>query len=248
MKKILFAVLIGLCLAGAAQAEAEKSDTKKVEIAFWDSIKDSRDPAFFRAYLKKYPAGEFHEIARLYVEKYGRADAAGASSPSPSQGEVGSGEPHRIALFPWVLRKDASDTTSYLAGETLRLIGEYRCLELSHSYYKTSRKYGVTSLYGHPSMKKIRKEIWKNGKPRVDRIGQLGRGLGVDAVMVGEMTIDNPWSDKWLLGKINIFLVDVETGGVLNMRNGTTVTGAREVLSGLLEELFDRYSARFCES
>jgi hypothetical protein len=34
------------------------------EIIFWNSIKDSTNPEEFRAYLKKYPNGEFADIAR----------------------------------------------------------------------------------------------------------------------------------------------------------------------------------------
>ena len=34
------------------------------ELAFWDTIKDSRDPADFREYLKKYPNGRFAGLAR----------------------------------------------------------------------------------------------------------------------------------------------------------------------------------------
>lgn len=38
------------------------------ELAYWNSIKDGTDPAMFEAYLKRYPDGEFAEIARLKVE------------------------------------------------------------------------------------------------------------------------------------------------------------------------------------
>jgi hypothetical protein len=35
-----------------------------VELAFWESIRDSRDPADFRAYLARFPAGAFADLAR----------------------------------------------------------------------------------------------------------------------------------------------------------------------------------------
>jgi hypothetical protein len=44
---------------------AQDQDTKlKVELSFWDSIKESRDPDVFEDYLKKYPDGQFAAIAR----------------------------------------------------------------------------------------------------------------------------------------------------------------------------------------
>lgn len=39
------------------------------ELAFWDSIKNSSDVEDFRAYLRKYPEGEFAELARNRVVK-----------------------------------------------------------------------------------------------------------------------------------------------------------------------------------
>jgi Caspase domain len=38
-------------------------DPKQIELAYWESIKDSRDVADFQGYLKKYPHGEFADLA-----------------------------------------------------------------------------------------------------------------------------------------------------------------------------------------
>jgi adenylate cyclase len=46
----------------AAEA-AEGSDEVKIEITYWESVKDSDDAAMFRAYLDKYPEGHFKELA-----------------------------------------------------------------------------------------------------------------------------------------------------------------------------------------
>lgn len=39
-----------------------------VELSFWESIKDSDDPAYFRAYLEQYPTGHFASLATLRLE------------------------------------------------------------------------------------------------------------------------------------------------------------------------------------
>jgi len=39
------------------------------EIVFWNSIKDQNNPLLFEAYLKRYPAGEFADIARINLQK-----------------------------------------------------------------------------------------------------------------------------------------------------------------------------------
>ena len=45
-------------------------DTLRAELIFWSSIQDSTDPREFKAYLKKYPKGQFAEVAKIRLEKY----------------------------------------------------------------------------------------------------------------------------------------------------------------------------------
>jgi outer membrane lipoprotein-sorting protein len=52
-----------LALAGAGAAGAP-ADPSALEVSFWESVKDSKDPGDFRAYLEKYPEGSFAALAR----------------------------------------------------------------------------------------------------------------------------------------------------------------------------------------
>jgi hypothetical protein len=47
----------------AAGSPRAGPDPKQIELAYWESIKDSRDVADFQNYLKKYPQGEFAGLA-----------------------------------------------------------------------------------------------------------------------------------------------------------------------------------------
>lgn len=38
------------------------------ELVFWESVRDSKDPAEFYAYLHAYPAGRFSSLARIRIE------------------------------------------------------------------------------------------------------------------------------------------------------------------------------------
>ena len=46
-----------------------------VELAFWNSIKESTNPDDYRAYLKRYPSGQFAEIAQNKIHALEAADA-----------------------------------------------------------------------------------------------------------------------------------------------------------------------------
>ena len=49
----------------ADASEAPIAGSAAVELAFWDSVRDSDDPEMFEAYLAKYPDGEFRSLAEI---------------------------------------------------------------------------------------------------------------------------------------------------------------------------------------
>ncbi|HEY3149491.1 MAG TPA: caspase domain-containing protein [Dongiaceae bacterium] len=53
--------------ASAPQPQADQQASVDKEALFWESIKDSKDPAEFEAYLRKYPAGTFAELATAKI-------------------------------------------------------------------------------------------------------------------------------------------------------------------------------------
>jgi uncharacterized caspase-like protein len=57
------------------------ADPAAIEIAFWNTIKESADPADFEAYLKRYPAGNFAPLARNRIDG-ARSPAAAAPNAS----------------------------------------------------------------------------------------------------------------------------------------------------------------------
>lgn len=71
-----------LALAGCGSAPPPSSQPPDTELVFWESIRDSKDPAEYRAYLDAYPQGRFATLARI------RAAAAtpppAAPSPAPA--------------------------------------------------------------------------------------------------------------------------------------------------------------------
>lgn len=70
-------------LEAAAPAEIPKATASATELAFWDSVKDSTNSEDLRAYLKKYPQGEFVDLAnnRLRALETQAKEKAGPSIP-----------------------------------------------------------------------------------------------------------------------------------------------------------------------
>jgi caspase domain-containing protein len=57
-------------------------DPRQIELAFWESIKDSKDPADFAAYLKQYPQGDFAGIAANRLKAVHPVQAPADSAPN----------------------------------------------------------------------------------------------------------------------------------------------------------------------
>jgi hypothetical protein len=79
--------------AGVAAPPAPAVDARQMELAYWESIKDSRDAADFQGYLKKFPHGEFADLAakRAKLRPPPAAAAAPAVLPEAASGPAGSG-------------------------------------------------------------------------------------------------------------------------------------------------------------
>jgi hypothetical protein len=54
--------------ASAGAAAPVASEQANLEITFWNSIKDDKNPRLFEAYLNRYPNGAFADIARITLD------------------------------------------------------------------------------------------------------------------------------------------------------------------------------------
>jgi hypothetical protein len=81
-------------LAIAAQPEPPAADR---ELAFWASVKDSRDPADFQAYLEQYPSGTFAALARNRLAALQPQAAATPAPPTPAPARQ-EGQPASLGL------------------------------------------------------------------------------------------------------------------------------------------------------
>ncbi|MBV9858964.1 MAG: adenylate/guanylate cyclase domain-containing protein [Alphaproteobacteria bacterium] len=74
--------------AAAASPGVPAVDPKAIELAFWDTVKDSDNLEMFRAYLERYPEGEFAPLAQARLDdpqqaRHGAASPAGGPAVNP---------------------------------------------------------------------------------------------------------------------------------------------------------------------
>lgn len=68
----------------AAADVARQPDEKSLELAFWESIKNEKNPELFRAYLNRYPKGVFADIARISLQEQKTAALNAATVQQPN--------------------------------------------------------------------------------------------------------------------------------------------------------------------
>jgi hypothetical protein len=72
--------------SASTAARPEASEWSNLEITFWNSIKDDKNPRLFEAYLHRYPNGAFADIATIALE--GLKTAALAPPPERADASV----------------------------------------------------------------------------------------------------------------------------------------------------------------
>ncbi len=96
----LTAILQNLANQSATRSSGED---RQIELTYWESIQNSNDPLFFKAYLEQFPNGSFSSLARLKIslleakQNAGKQESA-KSEPAPKveapkQAEVSKPEP-----------------------------------------------------------------------------------------------------------------------------------------------------------
>lgn len=79
---VVFGIGFALLSFGGALPLAAQPASEAAETAFWDSVKDSRDPAEVRAYLEKFPNGLFAPLAKIRLRNLEAAKSAPTTPPA----------------------------------------------------------------------------------------------------------------------------------------------------------------------
>lgn len=110
--------------AAQSAAPAETVSPDAFELTFWDTIRNSKNPEDFRAYLEAFPKGRFAPLARIRLRQNG-GDGPGPTDPEAL--EAFSGDFVASEATP-VLARPAPDGPrlgSLRAGEAVRVTGRH---------------------------------------------------------------------------------------------------------------------------
>ena len=93
----------------AANVSKTEAATAAIELAYWETIKDSENPAYFESYLRRFPTGAFSDLARTMIEQLRRLKNGPAeTSKAPEATGTLDTESQRERLY-WEAVKDSED-------------------------------------------------------------------------------------------------------------------------------------------
>jgi len=116
--------------AAAPEADRQRAEASEVEMAFWDSIKNSESTSDYEAYLKQFPQGSFALLARTRTASLvERAAAAPKAEPASAADDA-------VEIAFWNSIKDDENPATFGAylsrfpGGAFAELARIRCQEL----------------------------------------------------------------------------------------------------------------------
>lgn len=138
--------LLGLSVASEAGVLPKTGDAR-YELAFWESIKDSKRPEDYEAYLEAFPKGRFAPLAKARAA-YLRKNLPAASTPPPSPKILEMEAEYRVIKDANLRRgpSASSDIVGRLSrGSRVRITGQV----VDRNWYRIATAKGVSGfIYG----------------------------------------------------------------------------------------------------
>ena len=169
----------------AAQPGLSRAEQAAVELAFWDTIKNSADPDDFDAYLKKFPNGEFADIARRRVQKNAAAALAALDAAPPTNNTA---TPTNNAA---PANNTAPPTASTAAVEMEQAVAALQALGSGRlDLGRFGESFVTTSVIGQCRLKFEERDLWNSKaryKPTVSEVGIFLPDINIASIGVNNV-------------------------------------------------------------
>ncbi|MBL8177872.1 MAG: hypothetical protein JNK48_24550 [Bryobacterales bacterium] len=84
MRRLVLSLLLTVVSAAGQQSSADEV-SRRLDLAFWESVKDSNNPSLYEAYLEKFPAGTFVAIAKSRLQELAGKPATDSGAKAKAQ-------------------------------------------------------------------------------------------------------------------------------------------------------------------
>jgi len=107
--------------APAPASPSGRNYDKEMEIAFWNAVKDSKNPAVLKTYLDRFPRGTFAGLARVLMEEADKSVRTSATPPDTGSTTPAAASPSAGTEAPTAVSKDPRALARALQTELKRV-------------------------------------------------------------------------------------------------------------------------------
>jgi hypothetical protein len=157
------------------------------------------------------------------------------------------GPPYKLAIFPWQLKNDAASHLRKTESVIRQAISAKK--ELFILKYEISGENTEREITDANALKKIwkKKHFFANPEPDADIVCKIGKQLGVDAVLMGDLSVVGTGSVHHRIDTIQLFLVDIRSKKVFSIRNSSDISiymgDFNNSVDSLVRNILNRYKS-----
>jgi hypothetical protein len=107
--------------APAPASPSGRNYDKEMEIAFWNAVKDSKNPAVLKTYLDRFPKGTFAGLARVLMEEADKSIRTSAAPVDTGSTTSAAASPSTGTVAPAAVNKDPHALARALQAELKRV-------------------------------------------------------------------------------------------------------------------------------
>ncbi len=216
----------------------DKEKDTSLELSFWESIKDSKNPELFEEYLRQFPDGTFAGIAKIYINEYSKHDSGKMQDFVKKEAQAsigGAGKQNleinsrlKLAILPACLRKmqffpkgnPGSPTFWAAVGKAL---SDQKIFVPMYSYFDLGYDHDVNRISDDVFTNDVRKNLCVKDlnkyfkEPNIELVCGIGNQLGVDFIMMYSIVRGGKKRHN-----MKLFLIDVKTKKIYSQKGSIT--------------------------
>jgi len=216
----------------------DKEKGTSLELTFWESIKDSKNPELFKEYLRQFPDGTFAGIAKIYINEYSKLDSETTQDfvKKEAQASIGGAEKQnleinsklKLAILPACRRnmqffpKGNPGNPTFWAAVGKALSNQKTFVPI-YSYFDLGYVNDANRISDDIFTNDVRKNLcvkdWNKyfKEPSTDLVCGIGNQLGVDFIMMYSIVRGGEKRHN-----IKLFLIDVKTKKIYSRKGSIT--------------------------
>ena len=233
-----FRTLANLKINNLTEQQNKKKEfhLRQQETQYWDTVKNSEDAELLNSYLRKYPKGEYVELANLLIIEANKPRTTTNQSPAKIKNGV------KITLLPLMntthfdgkkgnwLRDGREKSQKVLLSTIADFLGKNQDMHLHASYYDhaevnydflkiDNNNYSINTFWKKAG-------LFSNAEPNIDKIINYCSGIGSDYAVAIRFNFDIETKSM-----IQTFLINIKNGDVaVNEQKIHTGSGYNERL------------------